>query len=145
MVFLTLALGAQALTPSHYLSRSDVERLQALMRQPFTDLESAYYSIVGLGKLGSSIADEGVSIKKVNVLMQLQLQLVFLDTFCLVGNTIITRISTLFFVDSCKCIYIFLQDACQFLKSKLDPTSVDSLFFAAESSQAISGCEVAAD
>ncbi|XP_062319915.1 dolichyl-diphosphooligosaccharide--protein glycosyltransferase subunit 2 isoform X2 [Osmerus eperlanus] len=92
LVFLTLALGAQALTPSHYLSRSDVERLQALMRQPFTDLESAYYSIVGLGKLGSSIADEG--------------------------------------------------DACQFLKSKLDPTSVDSLFFAAESSQAISGCEI---
>ena len=106
MVFLTLALGAQALTPSHYLSRSDVERLQALLRQPFTDLESAYYSIVGLGKLGSSIADEAVSIKKVNVLMQLQLQLVFFwYTFCSVCNTIIIRISTLFF---CGPLYLIL-------------------------------------
>lgn len=31
---------------------------------------------------------------------------------------------------------------CQFIKDQLDPTSVDSLFFAAEISQAISGCEV---
>lgn len=36
----------------------------------------------------------------------------------------------------------WLQGVCQFLKSQLDPTSVDSLFFAAETSQAISGCEV---
>lgn len=35
-----------------------------------------------------------------------------------------------------------LQQVCQFLKSQLDPTSVDSVFFAAETSQAISGCEV---
>lgn len=38
-------------------------------------------------------------------------------------------------------IYLF-QGVCQFVKSQLDPTSVDSLFFAAEISQAISGCEV---
>lgn len=35
-----------------------------------------------------------------------------------------------------------MQDACQFLKAQLDPMSVDSLFFAAEASQAISDCEV---
>lgn len=35
-----------------------------------------------------------------------------------------------------------LQEVCQFLKSQLDPGSVDSLFFAAETSKAISGCEV---
>uniref|UniRef100_A0A8C7QWQ1 Dolichyl-diphosphooligosaccharide--protein glycosyltransferase subunit 2 n=1 Tax=Oncorhynchus mykiss TaxID=8022 RepID=A0A8C7QWQ1_ONCMY len=88
LVLLTVALGAQALTPSHHLSLSDVARLQALLSQPFTDLASAYYSIVGLSKLGASV------------------------------------------------------DACHFLKAQLDPMSVDSLFFAAEASQAISDCEI---
>eukprot|EP00063_Salmo_salar_P046977 XP_014021812.1 PREDICTED: dolichyl-diphosphooligosaccharide--protein glycosyltransferase subunit 2-like isoform X1 [Salmo salar] len=92
LVLLTVALGAQALTPSHHLSLSDVARLQALLSQPFTDLASAYYSIVGLSKLGASVADE--------------------------------------------------NDACHFLKAQLDPMSVDSLFFAAEASQAISDCEI---
>nr|XP_029528602.1 dolichyl-diphosphooligosaccharide--protein glycosyltransferase subunit 2-like isoform X1 [Oncorhynchus nerka] len=92
LVLLTVALGAQALTPSHHLSLSDVARLQALLSQPFTDLASAYYSIVGLSKLGASVADE--------------------------------------------------HDACHFLKAQLDPMSVDSLFFAAEASQAISDCEI---
>ncbi|XP_035652335.1 dolichyl-diphosphooligosaccharide--protein glycosyltransferase subunit 2 isoform X2 [Oncorhynchus keta] len=92
LVLLTVALGAQALTPSHHLSLSDVARLQALLSQPFTDLASAYYSIVGLSKLGGSVADE--------------------------------------------------NDACHFLKAQLDPMSVDSLFFAAEASQAISDCEI---
>uniref|UniRef100_A0A8C9Z7Z8 Dolichyl-diphosphooligosaccharide--protein glycosyltransferase subunit 2 n=1 Tax=Sander lucioperca TaxID=283035 RepID=A0A8C9Z7Z8_SANLU len=81
-----------ALTPAHYLSLSDVARLQNLLSQQFTDLDSAYYSVVGLTKLGATVPDhEGV---------------------------------------------------CQFLKSQLDPSSVDSLFFAAETSQAISGCEI---
>uniref|UniRef100_A0A8C6PAB8 Dolichyl-diphosphooligosaccharide--protein glycosyltransferase subunit 2 n=1 Tax=Nothobranchius furzeri TaxID=105023 RepID=A0A8C6PAB8_NOTFU len=84
--------GAQALTPSHYLSLSDVSRLQNLLSQPFTDLQSAYYSVVGLSKLGGIVPDH--------------------------------------------------QEVCQFLKSQLDPSSVDSLFFAAETSQAISGCEI---
>uniref|UniRef100_A0A8C8EWQ0 Dolichyl-diphosphooligosaccharide--protein glycosyltransferase subunit 2 n=1 Tax=Oncorhynchus tshawytscha TaxID=74940 RepID=A0A8C8EWQ0_ONCTS len=92
LVLLTVALGAQSLTPSHHLSLSDVARLQALLSQPFTDLASAYYSIVGLSKLGASVADE--------------------------------------------------NDACHFLKAQLDPMSVDSLFFAAEASQAISDCEI---
>ncbi|KAA8593532.1 hypothetical protein FQN60_009648 [Etheostoma spectabile] len=93
LFLLSLALsGAQALTPAHYLSLSDVARLQNLLSQQFTDLSSAYYSVVGLTKLGATIPDhEGV---------------------------------------------------CQFLKSQLDPSSVDSLFFAAETSQAISGCEI---
>uniref|UniRef100_A0A3B4XS70 Dolichyl-diphosphooligosaccharide--protein glycosyltransferase subunit 2 n=1 Tax=Seriola lalandi dorsalis TaxID=1841481 RepID=A0A3B4XS70_SERLL len=77
---------AQALTPAHHLSLPDVARLQNLLSQQFTDLESAYYSVVGLTKLGAQV--------------------------------------------------------CQFLKSQLDPTSVDSIFFAAETSQAISGCEI---
>uniref|UniRef100_A0AAQ4PKX9 Dolichyl-diphosphooligosaccharide--protein glycosyltransferase subunit 2 n=1 Tax=Gasterosteus aculeatus aculeatus TaxID=481459 RepID=A0AAQ4PKX9_GASAC len=89
----SLALaGAQALTPAHYLSLSDVARLQSLLNQQFTDLESAYYSVVGLTKLGATVHDhEGV---------------------------------------------------CRFLKSQLDPTDVNSVFFAAETSQAISGCEI---
>ncbi|KAM4612671.1 dolichyl-diphosphooligosaccharide--protein glycosyltransferase subunit 2 [Polymixia lowei] len=89
---LSVALGAQALTPSHYLSLSDVARLQNVLSQPFTDLESAYYSIVGQTKLGATVADQ--------------------------------------------------NEACHFLKSQLDPTSIDSLFFAAEASQALSGCEI---
>uniref|UniRef100_A0A671Z403 Dolichyl-diphosphooligosaccharide--protein glycosyltransferase subunit 2 n=1 Tax=Sparus aurata TaxID=8175 RepID=A0A671Z403_SPAAU len=93
-VYLALA-GAQALTPAHYLSLSDVSRLQNLLSQQFTDLESAYYSVVGLTKLGATVPDQDV------------------------------RKSLIYFV-----------------KSQLDPTSVDSLFFAAEISQAISGCEI---
>uniref|UniRef100_A0A669BH19 Dolichyl-diphosphooligosaccharide--protein glycosyltransferase subunit 2 n=1 Tax=Oreochromis niloticus TaxID=8128 RepID=A0A669BH19_ORENI len=90
---LTLALsGAQALTPSHYLSLSDVARLQNLLSQQFTDLESAYYSVVGLTKLGATVPDH--EVRKT------------------------------------------------FVKSQLDSTSVDSLFFAAEISRAISGCEI---
>lgn len=84
--------GLQALTPAHYLSLSDVARLQNLLGQQFSSLESAYYSVVGLAKLGANVPDH--------------------------------------------------NDVCQFLKSQLDPTSVDSLFFAAETSQAISGCEI---
>uniref|UniRef100_A0A8C4F695 Dolichyl-diphosphooligosaccharide--protein glycosyltransferase subunit 2 n=1 Tax=Dicentrarchus labrax TaxID=13489 RepID=A0A8C4F695_DICLA len=84
--------GAQALTPAHYLSLSDVGRLQNLLSQQFTDLESAYYSVVGLTKLGATVPDH--------------------------------------------------KGVCQFLKSQLDPTSIDSLFFAAETSRAISGCEI---
>lgn len=58
---LSLALsGAQALTPAHYLSLSDVARLQNLLSQQFTDLESAYYSVVGLTKLGATVPDHKV-------------------------------------------------------------------------------------
>uniref|UniRef100_A0A8C7R2N7 Dolichyl-diphosphooligosaccharide--protein glycosyltransferase subunit 2 n=1 Tax=Oncorhynchus mykiss TaxID=8022 RepID=A0A8C7R2N7_ONCMY len=94
LVLLTVALGAQALTPSHHLSLSDVARLQALLSQPFTDLASAYYSIVGLSKLGASVADENKKSK------------VDTSTVCLIKSF------------------------------------VDSLFFAAEASQAISDCEI---
>ncbi|XP_049588540.1 dolichyl-diphosphooligosaccharide--protein glycosyltransferase subunit 2 [Syngnathus scovelli] len=90
---LSLALaGAQTLTPGHYLSLPDIARLQNLLSESFTDLESAYYSVVGLTSLGATVPDhEGV---------------------------------------------------CQFLKSQLDPSSVDSVFFAAETSRALSGCEI---
>uniref|UniRef100_A0A8C5GWL7 Dolichyl-diphosphooligosaccharide--protein glycosyltransferase subunit 2 n=1 Tax=Gouania willdenowi TaxID=441366 RepID=A0A8C5GWL7_GOUWI len=54
--------GAQALTPSHHLSLSDVARLQSLLSQPFTDLESAYYSVVGLTKLGAVIPDQNIPV-----------------------------------------------------------------------------------
>lgn len=61
LFLLSLALsGAQALTPSHYLSLSDVARLQNLLSQQFTDLESAYYSVVGLTKLGATVPDHEV-------------------------------------------------------------------------------------
>uniref|UniRef100_A0A3Q2XYJ8 Dolichyl-diphosphooligosaccharide--protein glycosyltransferase subunit 2 n=1 Tax=Hippocampus comes TaxID=109280 RepID=A0A3Q2XYJ8_HIPCM len=93
LVLLSLALaGAQTLTPGHYLSLSDIARLQNLLSEPFTDLESAYYSVVGLNKLGATVPDH--------------------------------------------------EEVCQFLNSQLDPTNVDSVFFAAETSQVISGCEI---
>ncbi|XP_061076635.1 dolichyl-diphosphooligosaccharide--protein glycosyltransferase subunit 2 isoform X2 [Conger conger] len=92
LVLIALALGAQGLTPSHHLSAADVARLKDFLSQPFTDLESAFYSIVGLSKLGATVSDE--------------------------------------------------YAACQFLKSQLDPTSIDSLFFASQASQAISECEI---
>lgn len=61
LFLLSLALaGAQALTPAHYLSLSDVARLQNLLSQQFADLESAYYSVVGLTKLGAAVPDHNV-------------------------------------------------------------------------------------
>lgn len=61
LFLLSLALaGAQALTPAHYLSLSDVGRLQNLLSQQFTDLDSAYYSVVGLTKLGATVPDHEV-------------------------------------------------------------------------------------
>ncbi|XP_029007288.1 dolichyl-diphosphooligosaccharide--protein glycosyltransferase subunit 2 isoform X2 [Betta splendens] len=83
---------AQALIPAHHLSLTDLARLQNLLSQTFIDLESAYYSVVGLKKLGVTVPDH--------------------------------------------------KEVCQFVNSQLDPASVDSLFFAAEISQAISDCEI---
>lgn len=61
LFLLSLALvGAQALTPAHYLSLPDVARLQNMLNQQFTDLESAYYSVVGLTKLGATVPDHNV-------------------------------------------------------------------------------------
>ncbi|XP_034269800.1 dolichyl-diphosphooligosaccharide--protein glycosyltransferase subunit 2 isoform X1 [Pantherophis guttatus] len=81
-----------ALTPSHYLTLHDVQRLQNSLDRPFTDLEGSYYTIVGLNQLGGKVADE--------------------------------------------------KAACNFIKSKLDPDSIDSLFYAAQGSQALAGCEI---
>ncbi|XP_077429960.1 dolichyl-diphosphooligosaccharide--protein glycosyltransferase subunit 2 isoform X2 [Vanacampus margaritifer] len=93
LLLLSLArTGAQTLTPGHYLSLSDIARLQNQLSQPVSDLESAYYSVVGLTKLGANVPEQ--------------------------------------------------KALCQFLKSQLDPTSVDSVFFAAETSRALSGCEI---
>ncbi|XP_013924955.1 PREDICTED: dolichyl-diphosphooligosaccharide--protein glycosyltransferase subunit 2-like [Thamnophis sirtalis] len=51
-----------ALTPSHYLTLHDVQRLQNSLDRPFTDLEGSYYTIVGLNQLGGKVADEKVRI-----------------------------------------------------------------------------------
>ncbi|XP_007430301.1 dolichyl-diphosphooligosaccharide--protein glycosyltransferase subunit 2 isoform X2 [Python bivittatus] len=82
-----------AVTPSHYLTLHDVQRLQASLDRPFIDLEGSYYTIVGLNQLGGKVADE--------------------------------------------------KAACNFIKSKLDPNSIDSLFYAAQGSHALAGCEIA--
>lgn len=63
LLVLSLVLETQALTPTHHLTTTDVARLQALLSQPFTDLKSAYYSVVGLSKLGISVADAAVRKK----------------------------------------------------------------------------------
>lgn len=49
-----------ALTPTHYLTLHDVQRLQISLNRPFTDLEGSYYTIVGLNQLGGKVADEKV-------------------------------------------------------------------------------------
>uniref|UniRef100_M3Z240 Dolichyl-diphosphooligosaccharide--protein glycosyltransferase subunit 2 n=1 Tax=Mustela putorius furo TaxID=9669 RepID=M3Z240_MUSPF len=92
LLALTIIASTQALTPTHYLTKADVERLKASLDRPFTSLESAFYSIVGLSSLGAQVPD----VKK----------------------------------------------ACTFIKSNLDPGNVDSLFYAAQSSQALSGCVI---
>uniref|UniRef100_A0A8W4FF31 Dolichyl-diphosphooligosaccharide--protein glycosyltransferase subunit 2 n=1 Tax=Sus scrofa TaxID=9823 RepID=A0A8W4FF31_PIG len=92
LLALTIIASAQALTPTHYLTKHDVERLKASLDRPFTSLESAFYSIVGLSSLGAQVPDE--------------------------------------------------KKACTFIKSNLDPSNVDSLFYTAQSSQALSGCEI---
>ncbi|XP_032897560.1 dolichyl-diphosphooligosaccharide--protein glycosyltransferase subunit 2 isoform X1 [Amblyraja radiata] len=82
----------EAITLKHYLSNTDSERLAQTLEQPLLNLENAYYTIVGLQKLGKHVADE--------------------------------------------------KAACNFLKSQVDITSVDSLFYAAEASQALHDCEI---
>ncbi|POI26056.1 hypothetical protein CIB84_010194 [Bambusicola thoracicus] len=89
---LLLLVGAQALAPSHHLSAQDLARLRAALERPFTDLQAAYHSIVGLHSLGLRVADE--------------------------------------------------KAACNFVKSHVDSSSVDSLFYAAQSIRVLSGCEV---
>ena len=42
----------------------------------------------------------------------------------------------------CKLTSVSSQAACNFIKSHVDSSSVDSLFYAAQSIQALSGCEV---
>ncbi|XP_077058929.1 dolichyl-diphosphooligosaccharide--protein glycosyltransferase subunit 2 isoform X1 [Siphateles boraxobius] len=92
LLVLSLVFETQTLTPSHHLTPTDVARLQAVLSQPLTDLKSAYYSVVGLHKLGIFVADA--------------------------------------------------DETCRFIKSNFDPSSVESLFYAAEASQALSGCEI---
>ncbi|KAJ1124011.1 hypothetical protein NDU88_002475 [Pleurodeles waltl] len=87
-----LVANIRALTPSHYLTRPDVDRLKAALEQPVSDLETAYYHIVGFSHLGASPLDE--------------------------------------------------KAACEFIKANVNPNSVDSLFYAAQSSQALSACEI---
>ncbi|XP_075702453.1 dolichyl-diphosphooligosaccharide--protein glycosyltransferase subunit 2 isoform X2 [Rhinoderma darwinii] len=92
LLVLALLAIVHALTPSHYLSPADVERLKDALKHPLSDLENAYYYIVGFNHLGASVADE--------------------------------------------------QAACNFIRSNVDTSSVDSLFYAAQSGQALSNCEV---
>uniref|UniRef100_A0A8C5R8H0 Dolichyl-diphosphooligosaccharide--protein glycosyltransferase subunit 2 n=1 Tax=Leptobrachium leishanense TaxID=445787 RepID=A0A8C5R8H0_9ANUR len=87
-----LLASTLALSPSHYLSREDVDRLKNTLEQPLTDLASVYYYVVGFNELGASIPDE--------------------------------------------------QATCDYIRSNVDHGSVDSLFYAAQSSQALSNCEV---
>lgn len=117
-----LALGGWALNPTHHLTASDVDRLQGVLEQPFSDLKSAYLSIVGLSKLGASVPDPDVSLNKHRKDgMQARLFAVFLLT---------------------GFYFWCLQEACTFVTSNLDPSSVESLFYVAEASRALPSCEV---
>ncbi|XP_017714576.1 dolichyl-diphosphooligosaccharide--protein glycosyltransferase subunit 2 isoform X3 [Rhinopithecus roxellana] len=92
LLALTIIASTWALTPTHYLTKHDVERLKASLDRPFTNLESAFYSIVGLSSLGAQVPDA--------------------------------------------------KKACTYIRSNLDPSNVDSLFYAAQAIQALSGCEI---
>ncbi|XP_073411385.1 dolichyl-diphosphooligosaccharide--protein glycosyltransferase subunit 2 isoform X1 [Dendrobates tinctorius] len=92
LLVLALLAIVHALTPSHYLTHADVERLKDALKYPLSDMENAYYYFVGFKHLGASLADE--------------------------------------------------KAACNFIRSNVDTSNVDSLFYAAQSSQALSQCEV---
>ena len=62
LLSLTIIAGALALTPTHYLTKHDVERLKASLDRPLTSLESAFYSIVGLNSLGAQVSDVKVRL-----------------------------------------------------------------------------------
>lgn len=62
LLALTIIASTQALTPTHYLTKHDVERLKASLERPFTNLESAFYSIVGLNSLGAQVPDVKVML-----------------------------------------------------------------------------------
>uniref|UniRef100_A0A2K6TXU4 Dolichyl-diphosphooligosaccharide--protein glycosyltransferase subunit 2 n=1 Tax=Saimiri boliviensis boliviensis TaxID=39432 RepID=A0A2K6TXU4_SAIBB len=62
LLALTIIAISQALTPTHYLTKHDVERLKASLDRPFTNLESAFYSVVGLSNLGAQVPDAKISI-----------------------------------------------------------------------------------
>nr|XP_033819583.1 dolichyl-diphosphooligosaccharide--protein glycosyltransferase subunit 2 isoform X2 [Geotrypetes seraphini] len=92
LLALTFVGSIQALTPSHYLTRQDVDRLKESLEQPLLDLESAFYYTVGFSQLGSEVLNK--------------------------------------------------EAVCNFILSNLDPNSVDSLFYVAQSMQALSDCEI---
>ncbi|XP_029469723.1 dolichyl-diphosphooligosaccharide--protein glycosyltransferase subunit 2 isoform X2 [Rhinatrema bivittatum] len=89
---LTLVGSIQALTPSHYLTKLDVDRLKKSLEQPLFDLESAFYYTVGISLLGSQVLNK--------------------------------------------------EAVCNFIQSNLDSNNLDSLFYAAQSKQALSDCEI---
>lgn len=62
LLALTIIASTWALTPTHYLTKHDVERLKASLDRPFTNLESAFYSIVGLSSLGAQVPDAKVRL-----------------------------------------------------------------------------------
>lgn len=62
LLALTIIASTQALTPTHYLTKPDVERLKASLDRPFTSLETAFYSIVGLSSLGAQVPDVKVRL-----------------------------------------------------------------------------------
>lgn len=57
LFFICLTAASQALTPSTYLSSADKLRLKGLFlsAQPYTDVATAYYSILGLSLLGEAV------------------------------------------------------------------------------------------
>ena len=63
-IFAVVVVG-QALTPSSYLTRGDLERLRAIFSAtlPYgTDLQSVHYSILGFSLLDDSIPEPQVSL-----------------------------------------------------------------------------------
>lgn len=66
LLLLTVTASTQALTPTHYLTKQDVGRLRASLDRPFTNLESAFYSIVGLNSLGVQVPDVKVKVKRLS-------------------------------------------------------------------------------
>ncbi|XP_064653150.1 dolichyl-diphosphooligosaccharide--protein glycosyltransferase subunit 2-like [Lineus longissimus] len=97
LVFFALTVVGQALTPSSYFTTVDQKRLRSIFEaaQPYTELASAHYSILGLTLLGSPIPKP--------------------------------------------------EDACSFIKSKMDTKSVEMMFHASSASKMLPNCKIAGD
>lgn len=62
LILLAVAVVGKALTPSTFLTTLDQERLRAVFQgaSPYTDVQAAHYSILGIKLLGGTLPSSQV-------------------------------------------------------------------------------------